>query len=121
MGNSKATGKMFKAILIVLAFWVLAYECEGALFFYHVQKSAERSGPSNTLNEPIKANENVLLEDMTSLLSRIVTTKTMLKKKPICRINDVSWRFSCMPIIPINISRLQRLQRLQGLSLKRLK
>ena len=29
--------------MIVLAFWVLAYECEGALFFHHVQKSAERS------------------------------------------------------------------------------
>ena len=126
---------MFKALTIVLAFLVFAYECEGALFFYHVPKSEVSNSNlfystvmklffvwKELKNVPIP-NKDSLWEEMSTLLGRLLTTKSsrldleaMLNKKPICRMNDITRRFSCMPIIPINIRRLQRLQRLQRIN-----
>eukprot|EP00093_Oithona_nana_P008678 08678.XXX_234402_234770_1 [CDS] Oithona nana genome sequencing. len=104
---------MSKALMIVLAFWALAYECEGVLFFHHVPKSEEPKGV------PIP-NKDALWEEMSVLLKKLLTTEdsrlefdATFNKKPICRMNDVTRRFSCMPIIPINIRRLQRLQLLE--------
>ena len=48
---------MFKALTIVLAFLAFAYECEGALFFYHVPKSEVSN--SNVFYSTV-GNENIL-------------------------------------------------------------